>query len=176
MPRPVKVSRRVHWFSGRTKSHAQQPRWLAQRRRGGMPQGDSNMRAVQLTAYGDPLQGLNYLDIPTPPIRARTRFSSVSSFRRSTRATFYWHGASTERVPLFQQLSAMKESASFSLWGRECKTLSSATAFWRRSPALLGGNEWFFRRTDFSPYLLTRTRSNWRCSRSILRPRRCYSA
>jgi NADPH:quinone reductase-like Zn-dependent oxidoreductase len=28
--------------------------------------GDINMRAVQLTAYGDPLEGLKYVDIPAP--------------------------------------------------------------------------------------------------------------
>src|SRR5580704_14977963 len=33
---------------------------------GGRPIGDINMRAVQLTAYGDPLEGLKYVDIPEP--------------------------------------------------------------------------------------------------------------
>jgi NADPH:quinone reductase-like Zn-dependent oxidoreductase len=28
--------------------------------------GDINMRAVQLTAYGNPVEGLKYVDIPAP--------------------------------------------------------------------------------------------------------------
>ena len=39
-------------------------------------QGDINMRAVQLTAYGNPVEGLKFVDIPAPEAPGRSRFSS----------------------------------------------------------------------------------------------------
>ena len=90
------------------------------------------MRAVQLTAYGNPFEGLKFVDIPAQKLRARCKFSSGSSFRRSTRATSCSHRASTRRTPPFQPLSAMKGSAAFSPSGRAWRTSRSGIAYWPR--------------------------------------------
>ena len=45
------------------------------------------MRAVQLTAYGNPVEGLEFVDIPEPDAPGRTRSSSASNFLPSTRTT-----------------------------------------------------------------------------------------
>src|SRR5438876_12307120 len=73
-----------------------------------------NMRAVQLIAYGDPLEGLKCVDIPEPEAPGSNQVLIGSSFLRSTRATSCSHGASTECAPLFQPSSAMKVLAAFS--------------------------------------------------------------
>ena len=44
------------------------------------------MRAVQLTAYGNPVEGLNLSTFRRPTLPARTKSSSASSLARSTRA------------------------------------------------------------------------------------------
>ena len=119
---------------------------------------------------------LSMSTFPRPKLPARTRSSSASNFPPSTPATYCSQMASMHCAPRFQPSSAMKLSAAFSMWVQGCRTSSSATRSWRRSPASPGGSEWSFLPTAFSPCLLTRTRGSWRCWPSIPRPPRCCSA
>ncbi len=71
------------------------------------------MRAVQLTAYGNPVEGLKYVDIPEPEAPGPNQVLIGVEFPPSTRATSYSHEASMRRAPRFQPSSAMKVSAAF---------------------------------------------------------------
>ena len=60
------------------------------------------MRAVQLTAYGNPLEGLQYVDIPAPDAPGPNEVLIGVEFAPSTRATSCSHGAFMESAPHFQ--------------------------------------------------------------------------
>lgn len=60
------------------------------------------MRAVQLTAYGNPVEGLKYVDIREPDAPGPNQLLIAVEFSRSTRATSCSHKASTECAPRFQ--------------------------------------------------------------------------
>jgi hypothetical protein len=60
------------------------------------------MRAVQLTTYGNPVEGLKYVDIPAPDAPGPNQVLIGVEFPRSTRATSCSHGASMHCAPRFQ--------------------------------------------------------------------------
>lgn len=76
------------------------------------------MRAVQLTAYGNPVEGLKYVDIPEPDAPGPNQVLIGVEFSPSTRATSCSPWASMRCAPRFQPSSAMRVSAAFSPWGR----------------------------------------------------------
>jgi hypothetical protein len=69
------------------------------------------MRAVQLTAFGNPVDGLECVDIPEPDTLGPNHVLIGSSVPPSTRTTSWLHKASTHSAPRFQPSSAMKGSA-----------------------------------------------------------------
>jgi NADPH:quinone reductase and related Zn-dependent oxidoreductases len=99
------------------------------------------MRAVQLTAYGDPLESLKYVDIPAPVAPGPNQVLIAVEFSPLNQSDLLLARGIYGTRPLFQPSSAMKVSAACSLWGREWKVLRSATAYWPRFPASPGESE-----------------------------------
>jgi hypothetical protein len=66
------------------------------------PIGAINMRAVQLTAYGDPLEGLKYVDIPEPGTPGQNQVLIGVEFSPLNQSDLLLARAFTGRVPLFQ--------------------------------------------------------------------------
>jgi hypothetical protein len=85
------------------------------------------MRAVQLTAYGDPVESLRYVEIPEPDAPGPNQVLIGVEFRCSIRATSCSRGASMGSAQLCQPSSGMKVSAVFSMSGPACRTSRSAT-------------------------------------------------
>ena len=77
------------------------------------------MRAVQLTAFGNPVDGLEYVDIPEPDapgpnqVLIGVEFSPINPNDLMVAQGIY------ASAPRFQPSSAMKASAAFSPWGLE---------------------------------------------------------
>ena len=76
------------------------------------------MRAVQLTAFGNPIDGLEYVDIPEPDAPGPDQVLIGVEFSPINPNDPWSHKASTHSAPRFQPSSAMKASAAFSPWGR----------------------------------------------------------
>ena len=134
------------------------------------------MRAVQLTSFGNPIDGLEYVDIPEPDapgpnqVLIDVEFSPINP-----NDLMVAQGSYAFRPPLptvignegvGRVLAVGSGVESVKVGDRVLAPLNSFT--WR--------SEWSFRRTAFSPCPLTRTRSSWRCWPSIPRRRRCCSA
>jgi hypothetical protein len=72
------------------------------------------MRAVQLTAFGNPVDGLKYVDMPEPDAPGPNQVLIGVEFSPPTRTTSVSHGAPTHSALRFQLSSGMKASAGFS--------------------------------------------------------------
>ena len=59
------------------------------------------MRAVQLTAFGNAVEGLEYVDIPEPDAPGPDQVLLASNFPQSTRTTSWSPRASMRSVPRF---------------------------------------------------------------------------
>ncbi len=108
------------------------------------------MRAVQLTAYGNPVEALKYVDIPAP------------------------EAPGPNQVLIGVEFSPINPSDL--LLANGIYALRPALPTVIGNAASPGGSEWSFLQTAFSLCLVTRTRASCRCWRSIPRPRRCCSA
>src|SRR3982074_2531997 len=132
------------------------------------------MRAVQLTAFGNPVDGLEYVDIPEPDapgpnqVLIGVEFSPINPNDLLLAQGIY---AFPPAVP-----TVFGNEGGGRVLAVGWRTSRSAPASCRRFPASPGESGWSFRRTAFSRCPPTRTRSSWRCWRSIPRPRRCCSA
>jgi NADPH:quinone reductase-like Zn-dependent oxidoreductase len=72
------------------------------------------MRAVQLTAYGNPVDGLEYADIPEPDAPGPSQVLIGVEFSPINFSDLLVaQGASIRCAPRSQPLSAMKASAAF---------------------------------------------------------------
>lgn len=60
------------------------------------------MRAVQLTTYGNPVEGLKYVEIPAPEAPGPQQVLIGVEFSRLTRVTSCSHGAFMHCAPTFQ--------------------------------------------------------------------------
>jgi NADPH:quinone reductase-like Zn-dependent oxidoreductase len=127
------------------------------------------MRAVQLTAFGNPVDGLEYVDIPEPEapgpnqVLIGVEFSPINPNDLMVAQGIYAYRPPLPTVigneGVGRVLAVGPGVESVKVGDRVLAPISSFT--WRERP--------------FHP-ALTRTRSSWRCWPSILRPRRCCSA
>ena len=123
------------------------------------------MRAVQLTAYGDPLEGLKCVDIPEPEaprpsqVLIGVEFSPLNQSDLLLARGIYGTRPALPTVigneGVGRVLAVGPGVENVKVGDRVLAPLSS---------------------TAFPPCPLTRTRSSWRCWPSIPRPRRCCSA
>ena len=77
------------------------------------------MRAVQLTAFGNPVDGLECVDILSPTLPAQTRSSSASSIPPSTRTTSWSHRAIYAFCPSLPAVIGNEGVCRVLAWGRE---------------------------------------------------------
>ena len=134
------------------------------------------MRAVQLTAYGNPVDGLEYVDIPEPDapgpnqVLIGVEFSPINPSDLLLAQGIYALRPALPTVigneGVGRVLAVGPGVENVKVGDRVLAPLSSFT--WRERMVISA--------TAFSPCLLTRTRSSWRCWPSIPRPRRCCSA
>jgi D-arabinose 1-dehydrogenase-like Zn-dependent alcohol dehydrogenase len=64
--------------------------------------GDIDMHAVQLTAYGDPVEGLKFVDIPAPEAPGPKQVLIEVQFSPLNQSDLLLARASTQRAPVFQ--------------------------------------------------------------------------
>ena len=134
------------------------------------------MRAVQLTAYGNPVDGLEYADIPEPDapgpsqVLIGVEFSPINPNDLLVAQGIY------PLRPTLPTVIGNEGVGRVLAVGRAVKNVKVGD----RILAPLSGLTWRERMVvsadAFSPCPLTRTHSNWRCWPSILRRRRCCSA
>src|SRR5258707_14008034 len=98
------------------------------------------MRAVQLTAYGNPVEALKYVDIPAPEAPGPNQVLIGVEFSPINPSDLLLANGSMHCAPRFQPSSAMKLSAAFSMWVQGCRTSRSPTVSWRRCPAAPAGS------------------------------------
>ena len=72
------------------------------------------MRAVQLTAFGNPVDGLEYVQIPEPDAPGPNQVLIGVEFSPINQNDLLVERASMHTAPRFQPSSAMKASAGFS--------------------------------------------------------------
>jgi NADPH:quinone reductase-like Zn-dependent oxidoreductase len=77
------------------------------------------MRAVHLTAYGNPVEGLKYVDIPAPEAPGPNQVLIGVEFSPLNPSDLLLAGASMHCARRCQPSSAMKASAAFSPSDRE---------------------------------------------------------
>jgi NADPH:quinone reductase-like Zn-dependent oxidoreductase len=133
------------------------------------------MRAVQLTAYGNPVEGLNYVDIPAPQAPGPNQVLIGIEFSPLNPSDLLLaRGIYALRPPLptvignegvGRVLAVGSGVVNVKVGDRVLAPLSSFT--WRERMVVSADG--------LSPCLATSIRSSWRCWRSILRPRLSYS-
>jgi NADPH:quinone reductase-like Zn-dependent oxidoreductase len=129
------------------------------------------MRAVQLTAFGNPVDGLEYVDIPEPDAPGPSvEFSPINPNDLLLAQGIYAFRPALPTVigneGVGRVLAVGPGVESVKVGDRVLAPLSSFT--WRER-MVISANGLF-------PCPLTRTRGSWRCWPSIPRRRRCCSA
>jgi NADPH:quinone reductase-like Zn-dependent oxidoreductase len=123
------------------------------------------MRAVQLTAFGNPVEGLEYVDIPEPnapgpnEVLIGVEFSPINPNDLMVAQGIY-----AFRPPLPTVIGNEGVGRVLAV-GPAVKSVKVGDRSWRRLPASPGGSGWSYRQPAFPRCLLTRTRSSWRCWR-----------
>src|SRR6266849_5789350 len=121
------------------------------------------MRAVQLTAYGNPVEGLNYADIPAPEGPGPNQVLIGIEFSPLNPSDLLLaRGIYALRPPL-PTVIGNEGVGSVLAVGSGVENVKVSDRVLARSPASPGGSEWSFPQTAFLPCLATSTRSSWRC-------------
>jgi NADPH:quinone reductase-like Zn-dependent oxidoreductase len=121
------------------------------------------MRAVQLTAFGNPVDGLKYVDVPEPDapspnqVLIGVEFSPINPNDLMVAQGIYAFRPSLPAVIGNEGVGRVLAV------GPGVQTVRSATGFLRRFPASPGGSGWSYRLAAYRPCLLTQTRNSWRC-------------
>src|ERR1700747_2852922 len=123
------------------------------------------MRAVQLTAFGNPVDGLECVDIPEPDTPGPNQvLIGVEYPPINPNDLMVAQGIYAFRPPLPAVIGNEGVGKVLAV-GPGVRTSASANGSWHRLPASPGGSGWSYRQEAFPPCPLTRTRSSWRCWR-----------
>src|ERR1700746_2710921 len=123
------------------------------------------MRALQLTAFGNPVDGLKYVDVPEPDapspnqVLIGVEFSPINPNDLMVAQGIYAFRPSLPAVIGNEGVGRVLAV------GTGVVSIKDGHPFWPRLSASLGGNAWSHPRETFPRCRLMRTRRNWRCSR-----------
>ena len=121
------------------------------------------MRAIHLTTFGNPVDGLEFVDISEPDapgpnqVLTGVEFSPINPNDLMVAKGIY------AIRPALPAVIGNEGAGRVLAVGPGSVTTKSEIASWCLLPASPGGSGWSLRQMAFSPCHPMRTRSNWRC-------------